>query len=190
VKIREMKLKGFYEITSTPFEDNRGFLDRVYDRKIFIDNGIDVDWVQESHSYTKQKDIVRGIHFTQPPYTEAKLIRIVKGRMVWLMLDLRPESSTFGEWESVVLEEGSNKFYFVERGFGHGCASLTNDCHLFIQTDQYYSQEHGSGIRWDDPNLSIDWQVEIKNPLVSKGHQNYLSFNDYKEKYKNIKIEY
>ncbi|MBU0535720.1 MAG: dTDP-4-dehydrorhamnose 3,5-epimerase [Nanoarchaeota archaeon] len=172
-------LKGFIEIIPEAHEDNRGFLARLYDQKTFKENDINNRWIQDSHSHTSKKGTLRGLHIQTNPFSEAKLIRAIKGRMKWIVVDLRKDSKTFGKWESVELSEEKKNMIFVSRGFGHGCVSMTDDCDLVIKSDNLFSPEHGAGIIWNDPELGINWG--IKEPFMSERDSKYPSFKEFKD---------
>ena len=107
ILIKEKKLKGIFEINLEPHEDQRGFFMRTYDDKLFRNHGLHKNWVQESHSYSKKKGVIRGLHFQSPPYAETKLIRAVSGEIFIVVLDLRKGSSTFGKWDSMIISEAN-----------------------------------------------------------------------------------
>ena len=156
MKIKEKKIKGAYEITLNPIKDTRGFFMRVFDDKIFKEFGITNKWVQENHSRSEQKGIIRGFHFQFPPYAETKLIRAVRGEAIDVFVDLRKDSPTFGQWDSVLLSEDSFNYAFVPKGFGHAICTLTDVCEVIYKVDNYYAPDYECGILWNDPDLKID----------------------------------
>ncbi len=183
MKIENTKLKGVFEIVSDPIVDKRGTLVRFYDDKIFENFGLNKRWLQESYSYTKKKYTLRGLHFQFPPYTECKLIRIIRGEMLWVVVDLKKGSETFGEWEALTLSGEKFSSIYVEAGFAHGCVSLRDNCDLVILSDNYFSNVSGSGIIWNDPGLNIDWKLKNIEPIISESHKNYPSFEEFKKIY-------
>ncbi len=185
MKIVEKELEGTYEIISEPIMDNRGFINRLYDEKIFEKACLNTNWVQLSQSHTEKRNTIRGIHFTLPPFTEAKLIRAVRGKVLWIVIDLRIESETFGQQESTVLTAKDTKSLYSARGFGHGMASLSDDCDLIICADNFFSQAHSTGIIWNDADLDIDWGLDGNPPIISEAHNQFGTFRAFKETYCN-----
>lgn len=180
------KIDGLWEITPETYQDERGFLARIYDEKMFKDLGFDAKWMEVSHHHTSRKNILRGLYTQLPPFSEGKLLRIIKGEMLWVSVDLRKESKTFGQWESVVLSEKNKNVLVTARGFAHGCLSLTDNVDLLIQSDNYFSVDHGVGIAWNDPELNIDWELNGIMPYISERDSKYPSFKEFKEKYGGI----
>lgn len=189
MKIKNKKLEGFLEIIPEARIDERGFLVRMYDEKTFKDLGINTRWVQESHSHTNKKYTLKGLHVSLPPFLEGKLIRVIKGKVLWVVVDLRENSKTFGQYDSVILSDELKNLIYVPKGFANGCFSLTDNCDLVIKADNYFSADHGTGIIWSDKDLNIDWQLEGDTPFISERDKNYLSFEEFKKKYGDIKTE-
>jgi dTDP-4-dehydrorhamnose 3,5-epimerase len=175
--IKESRLKGVFEISLEPLTDHRGFFMRVYDEVFFKNRTIDRNWVQENQSFSKEKGTVRGLHFQFPPHSEAKLVRAINGEVYDVILDLRKNSPTFGEWESFRLSSDNNKMIFIPRGFAHGVCSLSDNCTLLYKVDNYYAPESEGTVRWDDPDLGIDWPVD--KCIVSEKDSRGRSFNDF-----------
>jgi len=184
--IKEGKIKGIFEIKLEPHKDYRGFFMRTYDEKIFRDHGLHKDWVQESHSYSKEKNILRGLHFQFPPYAEAKLIRAVTGEIFIIVVDLRKYSPTFGKWDSMIISENNNKMIYIPRGFALGMYTITDNCTLLYKIDNYYTPEGQGAIKWNDPDISIIWPV--KNPSISKRDSRAISFKEFVDKYGGLEI--
>ena len=164
MKIKERKLKGAFEIILKPNEDKRGLFMRIYDDKIFREFELHRDWVQENYSRTVQKGIIRGLHFQFPPYAETKLIRVICGSIFDVFVDLRKNSLTFGQWDSIFLSEDKFNYVYIPRGFAHGFCTLTHKCEVIYKVDNYYAPEHECGIIWNDDELNIDWPE--KNPII------------------------
>lgn len=188
MKVAKKKLDGMYEITSAEiFTDKRGFMLRIFDERLFQEAGLTVGAKQQSLSYTVSKNVARGLNIQLPPFVETKLITIVSGQMFWVSVDLRKKSPTFGKWDSVVLSrKGVNALYVVP-GFAHGCYSLTDDCYVFFNVDNYHSDEYTKGIAWNDPDIAIDWPLISKEtPIISDRHRAYSSFKDFVAKFGGI----
>ena len=184
IEFGKTKFDGVYEVATVgSYVDERGYLARTFDSTLFEEQGIDITWVQQSLSYTTKKQTVRGLHTQRTPFKEIKLITIVTGRMFWVVTDLRKNSPTFGQWQAVVLEPDKTNGLFVDGGFAHGCVSLTDDCYLVLNTDNYFSAEHGIGILWDDPDLNIDWPLQTDSPDGAGIHTDYITFKEFKDTY-------
>lgn len=184
--ISHPKIEGVFEISLNPKGDHRGFFMRTYDAKIFQQHNLNKEWVQENHSFSKEKGIVRGMHFQFSPFAEAKLVRVTNGRVYAIFVDIRKNSSTFGKWDSTTLSEENKKMLYLPRGFAMGICTLTPDCTLLYKMDNYYSPENQGEIKWDDPNLGIKWP--ITNPIISERDQKAMSFNEFVEKYRGIDV--
>lgn len=184
MNILEKKIKGVYEIILTPLNDERGYFMRTYDYKVFEYFGIHREWVQENHSRSEKKGIIRGLHFQFPPYNESKLIRCIKGAVLDIYLDLRKDSPSFGRWETVELSEQNKKMLFMPRGFAHGFCTLTEVSEVVYKVDNFFSKDHDSGIRWNDPTLRMRWPVE--NPVISEKDMKLMTFDEFVNKYKNL----
>jgi dTDP-4-dehydrorhamnose 3,5-epimerase len=166
VQVRPLKLGGTFEITLEPRRDHRGYFSRAYDRNIFAEHGLITDWVQENQSLSIQKDTVRGLHFQRPPFAETKLVRVVRGGVLDVFVDLRKSSATYGQWDSIELSEDALNYVYIPKGFAHGFRTLTDNAVVQYKVDSVFSAEHDSGILWSDIAIGIDWG--IPDPLVSE----------------------
>ena len=185
--IKEKKIKGVFEIQLEPLEDERGFFMRTYDDRIFKDLGIERKWVNENHSLSRIKGTIRGIHFQYPPDTETKLSRVITGEIFFVVVDIRKDSKTFGEWISVVLSSEKKNMLFIPRGCAPGMCTLTDNCNLIYKVDNYYSPNNEDVIKWNDPDLAIKWP--IKEPVViSERDSKGKSFKEFVEKHGGLKI--
>ena len=187
MKIKELGLKGVFEIQLEPHKDERGFFARTYDDKIFKEWGIDKKWVQENSSLSKVKGTIRGMHFQHPPYDETKLLRAITGEMFFGVIDLRKGSETFGKWTSLILSAEKMNLLYVPRGCVNGMCTLTENCILAYKVDNYYSKEKEDIIKWNDPNVGIEWP--IKEPVViSERDSKGQSFKEFVKKYGGIEL--
>jgi dTDP-4-dehydrorhamnose 3,5-epimerase len=180
------KLNGVSIIELNPLVDSRGFFMRAYDRELFNQNNLDREWVQENHSRSEKKGTIRGLHFQLSPYCETKLIRCIKGEILDVFVDLRKNSDTYGKWDSVVLSEGNKKIAFVPRGFAHGFCTLTDVSEVIYKVDNIYKPDYELGIKWNDPDIGINWGIE--NPVLSEKDKKNISLKEFTEKYKGIEI--
>ena len=166
MQFREDKIKGVYEIQLEPKEDERGFFMRTYDGKIFKSCGLNADWVQESHSYSRNKNTLRGLHFQRSPFEETKLVRVLSGAAYIAFVDLRKDFASFGKWNSVVISDENQKMIYIPRGLAMGMCTLTKNCSLAYKMDNYYSPKHAETIKWNDEDIAIGWPT--KSPLLSE----------------------
>ncbi len=176
--IKELQIKGLYEITLQPWSDHRGFFMRTYDKELFRQYGIDREWLHENHSLSLLKGTVRGMHMQMPPFQETKLVRCVRGAIFDVAVDMRPDSGTFGKWVSVELSSENFKMFYIPRGFAHGFCSLTDNCEVIYKVDNVYSREHEKVILWNDKDLDINWPVI--DPVLSEKDRNNISFSQYR----------
>jgi dTDP-4-dehydrorhamnose 3,5-epimerase len=186
MKLIEKKLSGVFEIQLNPHVDTRGFFMRTFDDSVFREFNLERKWVQENHSRSTQKGIIRGLHFQLPPYTETKLIRAIRGEVMDVFVDLREGSSTFGQWDSILLSENKFNCAFIPRGFAHGFCTLSDISEVVYKVDNYYSPENECGLLWNDPDIDIEWP--LKNIFVSeKDNKNYM-IKDFIKKFGAIKL--
>lgn len=166
MKITKTKLDGVVIIEPDVFGDNRGFFMESWNKKKLEEAGLFYDFVQDNHSKSTVKGTLRGIHFQKGDKAQAKLVRCVKGAVLDVAVDLRKNSSTFKQWVSVELSAENKKQLLIPRGFGHGFVSLTDDVEFLYKADNYYAPEADAGIRWNDPEIGVEWGVE--NPILSE----------------------
>jgi len=152
-------LSAVWLIELEPREDERGFLARTYCEEEFGNRGLGIHWPQCNLTLTRRRGMIRGLHYQADPKSEAKLIRCIAGAVWDVVVDLRPNSSTFGKWESFELTGGNNRQLYVPGNCAHGFQCLTDDCQLFYQMSEFYVPELARGVRWDDPQLGIPWPV-------------------------------
>lgn len=177
MKISPLKLKGTYEITLNPHQDERGYFMRTYDEAIFNQYGMTNNWVQENQSLSKKKGIIRGLHFQNPPQAETKLVRVVLGAIVDVFVDLRKNSETYGQWDSIELSEENYKAVYIPKGFAHGFCTLTENALVCYKVDSFYAPEAEGGLKWNDSELGIEWPVS--HPLVSDKDSKLSNFRDF-----------
>jgi len=187
--IKELEPKGVFEIQLESVCDNRGNFSRVYDNKIFMDNDLNINWVQENRSYSIHKNTIRGLHFQFNPFSETKLIRVVSGEIYDVFLDLRKNSDTFGQWNSIILSSNNYKMVYIPRGFAHGYCTLTDNCEVLYKVDNYYEPHKECGIKWNDPDLKINFPLTVDKPIVSYKDSNLIKFKTFIEVYDSIDIK-
>ena len=181
--VNQKSVQGLYDISFEPAEDHRGYLAKPFDEKPFVEAGIDVHWKQIILQYTKSKNTVKGFHIQRCPFTEAKLIIPVVGEFIWVSVDSRTESPTYGKLSETRMGPDSNSALFASRGFAHGFLNFEDDTQILIAADNDYSESHGDGFAWDDPDICYKWPVLSDCPVVMKDeHRNYGSFAKFMER--------
>ena len=166
MKFTATKLSGVYIVESAVFEDNRGFFMESWSRRAFEEAGLHYDFVQDNHSSSTVKGTLRGIHFQRGEKAQTKLVRCTRGAVLDVAVDLRPSSTTYKQWVGVELSEENKRQLLIPRGFGHGFVTLTDDVEFLYKADNPYAPEADGGIRWNDPELGVDWGVEA--PILSE----------------------
>jgi dTDP-4-dehydrorhamnose 3,5-epimerase len=166
MKFTETELKGVWLIEPVVHEDKRGFFLESFSSREMDSLGLPGHFVQDNHSRSLSKGVVRGIHFQKPPFAQSKLVRVVRGSVFDVVVDLRTASKTFGTWVGVTLSDINKKMLFIPKGFGHGYCTLTEDSEFLYKVDAYYSAQHDAGVRWNDPDVGIQWPVT--DPTLSQ----------------------
>jgi len=184
--IQEYILGGVFQIQLKPFRDERGFFMRTFDHDLFDNAGINRKWVQENHSKSEKKHIIRGLHFQFPPYIESKLVRCTRGKILDVFVDLRKGSSTFGQYSSIELSEENHNMILIPRGFAHGFCTLSDISEVMYKVDNVYSKEHEGGIIWNDPDLKIVWPTE--EPILSLKDANNMTLAQFIKDFKGLKV--
>lgn len=147
------------------FGDHRGWFTETYSKERFKEFGVDIDFVQDNHSFSAQKGTLRGLHFQLNPKAQTKLVRCTKGKILDVAVDLREGSPTYKKWIAVELTEENKKQLLVPKGFAHGFLTLTEDVEVQYKVDEYYSPENDRSIRFDDPEIGVVWGVD--SPVLS-----------------------
>jgi dTDP-4-dehydrorhamnose 3,5-epimerase len=153
-------LKGAYTIELEKKGDNRGFFARFFCENEFKDHSLITHFVQINNSLTEKKGTLRGMHYQLQPSAEVKVVRCIKGSLYDVILDLRPDSSTFGKWFGAELSAENRVMMYVPRGFAHGFVTLDNDTEALYLVSSFYSPQHERGIRYNDPKFNIQWPVQ------------------------------
>ena len=147
--------------------DRRGFFSETYNRKAFAVIGIDIDFVQDNHSYSADKGTVRGLHFQTPPYAQDKLVRVARGSVFDIAVDLRQGSPTYARHVSAVLSAEDWNQILVPIGFAHGFMTLEPDTEVIYKVSNYYAPDHDKGLLWNDPALGINWPIADEEAVLS-----------------------
>ncbi len=161
------------------FNDSRGYFFESFSERDFRENVSDVHFVQDNESKSVA-GVVRGLHFQKPPFTQAKLVRVVKGRVLDVAVDIRKGSATYGQHVAVELSEDNKRQLFVPHGFAHGFAVLSEEAVFQYKCDNFYAPQSEGGIALDDPDLNIDWRIPAEERILSdkdKKHERFKDFN-------------
>jgi dTDP-4-dehydrorhamnose 3,5-epimerase len=169
-------LKDVRLIRPRVFYDKRGFFYELYSELKYAEAGIGVKFVQDNHSLSSEFGVLRGLHFQRPPYAQSKLVRVLKGSVYDVVVDLRRNSPSYGKWEGFKLSEKNKLSLFIPQGFAHAYCTLEKDTEFFYKVDAFYAPKYDDGIIWDDKYLNIDWPE--KNPIVSDKDKKLLAFKD------------
>jgi dTDP-4-dehydrorhamnose 3,5-epimerase len=162
--IRKLEISDLLIVLPQVFKDDRGFFCETYKRSDFILNGISAEFVQDNHSYSV-RNVLRGLHFQLPPNAQGKLIRVVRGKIWDVAVDIRHNSASFGKWVGVELSDESAAMLWMPPGFAHGFVALSEEVHMLYKCTSEYDGASEGGIRWDDPEIGIRWPV--RDPIVS-----------------------
>ena len=158
MKVIRTKIEGVVIIEPQVFFDGRGYFFESFSQQRFNELVSPTVFVQDNESQSTY-GVLRGLHFQKPPFPQAKLVRLVKGEVLDVAVDLREGSPTFGQYESVILNEENKRQFFIPRGFAHGFAVLSEEAIFQYKCDNYYAPESEGSVRWDDPTMGIDWRL-------------------------------
>ena len=177
MKLNRTPLLDLVVVEPTVFEDKRGYFFESYHAKKLAELGIDVDFVQDNQSFSKQGTI-RGLHYQTAPYAQTKLVRVIQGEVWDVAVDLRPGTKTFGKWEGVKLSADNKKQLLIPKGFAHGFAVLSQQAIVLYKCDAFYFREAEQGIVFNDPTLAIDWQLDAQEITVSEKDRQLPTFQE------------
>ena len=164
-----------YEIIPRVFHDERGFFFESYNQQTFAANGLNMNFIQDNQSFSTT-GVLRGLHLQKAPYAQGKLVRVIKGKCIDVVVDIRKDSKTFGEVATFILDAERQNMVYVPEGFAHGFATFEDTIFYYKCTNVYHKASEG-GILWNDPKLNINWQV--KDPIVSDKDQILPTFEDF-----------
>ena len=168
MKIKETNIKGCFVIEPNVFQDKRGYFLESYNQGIFNEyTGLKINFVQDNESYSS-KGVLRGLHYQQGDQAQAKLVRVIKGKVLDVAVDIRKDSQTYGKHIAVELSEENKKQFFVPRGFAHGFIVLSESAIFSYKCDNYYNKEAERGIIYNDGQLEIDWKLQKEEFIISE----------------------
>lgn len=163
---KKLQIEDVILVTPKVFGDERGFFMETYQKSTFSENSINVEFVQDNHSKST-RGVLRGLHYQTNPKSQAKLVRCSRGKIFDVAVDLRKNSETFGKWVGEILSEDNKNMLYIPSGFAHGFVVLSDESELIYKASNEYSPENDRGIRWNDPDINIDWGIDF-NPLISE----------------------
>ena len=164
MKVIQTEIKDVLIIEQDVFEDSRGWFFESYNKKKLKKFGMNIDFIQDNHSFSKIKGTLRGLHFQNNPYAQSKLVSCIRGAVLDVAVDLRKNSSTYKQWISIELTEKNKKQLFIPKGFAHGFLTLTENAEFQYKVDNYYNKQSERSIRFDDPEIGID--LGSNNPIL------------------------
>ncbi len=164
------------------FEDNRGSFMESYNKRFFSENSINTEFVQDNQS-SSLYGVIRGLHYQLEPYAQAKLIRVLSGKILDIVIDIRKGSPAYGESFSIELSKENKKQMFIPKGFAHGFIVLSEKAEVFYKCDQFYSKEHEAGIIYNDPVFNLDWRIPKDDRILSEKDKNLPLFKDAKNNF-------
>lgn len=170
-------IEGLVVIEPKIFGDSRGYFFESFSERVFRTEVADVDFVQDNESKSSY-GVVRGLHFQKPPYSQAKLVRVVKGKVLDVAVDLRKGSPTFGQHVAMELSEDNHRQVFIPRGFAHGFSVLSDEVVFQYKCDAYYAPQSEGAVAWDDPDLGIDWKVPADKVILSEKDKKHPRLKD------------
>ena len=180
MEVKKTAIEGVFVIEPTVFGDERGyFFESFNEREFFEKTGIDVKFVQDNESKSRY-GVLRGLHFQKAPYEQAKLVRVVKGRVLDVAVDIRKGSPTFGRYTAVELTGDNHRQCFIPRGFAHGFCVLSEEAVFQYKCDEYYHPEAEDAIAWDDADIAIEWPIPVDDIILSEKDKHHQRLRDSK----------
>jgi dTDP-4-dehydrorhamnose 3,5-epimerase len=180
LSVRVLEIQDVLEITPKKIGDSRGFFSETFNRERMKEHGITVDFIQDNQSYSAEPFTLRGMHYQEPPYAQSKLVRVLRGRIFDVVVDIRQGSSSFGKWVALELSAEAFNQILVPVGFAHGFLTLEPYTEIAYKVSAPYSAAHDRSIRFDDCALGIDWPLNGRPPLLSKKDAAAPAFADVK----------
>ena len=168
MQVEHLNIPDVRLLGPSKYADLRGFFSETYNKKAFAALGIDIDFVQDNHSYSADKGTVRGLHFQTPPFAQDKLVRVARGSVFDIAVDLRQGSSSYGRHVSAVLSADAWNQILVPIGFAHGFMTLEPDTEVIYKVSNYYAPDHDKGLLWNDPALGINWPISDDEAVFSE----------------------
>jgi dTDP-4-dehydrorhamnose 3,5-epimerase len=178
LNVEKAEIPAIKIVTAKKFGDQRGFFSEVYTRRVFAEAGIDLDFVQDNHVFSADRGTLRGLHFQSPPFAQDKLVRVTRGRILDVAVDLRRSAPTFGRHVAIELSAENWRQVLVPIGFAHGYVTLEPDTEVLYKVTQYYAPDHDRGLAFDDPALAINWGIDADHAILSDKDRKHPSLAD------------
>lgn len=184
MEVIKTKIEGVLIIEPRVFGDDRGYFFESFNARVFAEKtNLQVNFVQDNESMSHY-GVVRGLHFQQPPYAQSKLVRVVKGRVLDIAVDIREGSPTYGKHVSVELTEDNHRQFFMGKGFAHGFSVLSDVAIFQYKCDAFYAPQSEGAIAWNDPDLAIDWCIPADKVILSEKDKKHPFLRDFKSPFK------
>ena len=180
MEILETDIPDVKIIRPKKFGDHRGFFSETYNKKILAEYGIDLDFVQDNHSLSVEKGVIRGLHYQTPPYAQDKLVRVIRGSILDVAVDIRKDSPTYGKHIKAIISANDWNQILVPIGFAHGFCTLEPDTEVIYKVTNYYSPENDAGIYWNDEELGIEWPIPEEHAILSDKDKRQPKFSQLK----------
>ncbi len=161
------------------WEDKRGYFYESYNENVFREAGVDVKFVQDNQAQSNY-GVLRGLHYQVGEMAQAKLVRVIRGKVLDVIVDIRPDSETYGKWFSIILSAENKRQLFVPRGMAHGYLTLSEQAEFFYKCDNFYSKEHEGGIIYNDPTVNIEWNFDLSKAIISEKDLAQSLFGEHK----------
>jgi dTDP-4-dehydrorhamnose 3,5-epimerase len=178
LEIRRLALDGVLEIRPARLEDERGFFSEVWNLATWSAAGIDTDFVQDNHSLSRKRGVLRGLHYQAPPMAQAKLVRVSRGAVFDVAVDIRNGSPSYGQWVSAILSAERGNQLYIPVGFAHGFVTLEPDTEVQYKVSVPFSAKHDRAIRYDDPKIGIEWPLGAEELILSEKDRAAPSLED------------
>lgn len=179
LKVTATNLTDVKIIEPAVFGDHRGFFTESYSAEDFQAAGITHEFVQDNHSLSTQAGVLRGLHFQKGEAAQTKLIRVVSGAVLDVIVDIRKGSPTYGQWEGYILSEHNHRQLLVPKGYAHGFMTLTDNVNFLYKCDGYYNAQADGGIAFNDPDLAIDWPIDLTKAILSEKDQHHPTLKEF-----------
>jgi len=179
MKIVPTRLDAVVVVIPAQFSDDRGYFSETWNARRMEEAGLGVSFVQDNHSYSAVKGTVRGLHFQAPPHAQDKLVRVARGRIIDVAVDIRRGAATYGAWVAEELSAANGRQLLIPKGFLHGFATLEDDTEVLYKVSDFYASDTEGSIRFDDPDLAVDWRLGGQKALLSDKDAAAGSFSDF-----------
>jgi len=160
MEVIKTDIKDLYIIETQVFKDNRGWFMESYSAQKFKEKGLDIEFIQDNHSLSKEKGVLRGLHFQLQPKAQTKLVRCIRGKIYDVAVDLREGSPTYKKWFGVELSAENKKQFLIPKGFAHGFLTLSKNTEVQYKVDEYYAPQYDRSIKYNDPEINVEWNID------------------------------